>query len=193
MIFYTSDNHFGHERINELADRPFASVAEADEAMIERWNSVVGPDDTVYILGDVAMGSLEESLAKVARLEGLKFLVPGNHDRVSTLYRGSEAKKGEWRVAYREAGLRVLPPEMDTMLGDTCVTLCHFPFDGDSHGEDRYASSRPVNVGQILLHGHTHSKDRIRGRQVHVGVDAWDFTPVAEQTLLDLLNDEGTS
>lgn len=185
--FFTSDLHLGHERINELADRPFGSVEEADEELVRRWNSVVMNEDTVYVLGDIAMGNLERSLAKVAQLNGLKFLVPGNHDRVSSLYKGSEQKKGEWRVAYREVGLRVLPEELDSMVGDTHVTLCHFPFTGDSQGEDRYRAARPTDVGQWLLHGHVHSKVRRFGKQVHVGVDAWDYAPVPEERLLELM------
>lgn len=185
--FFTSDLHLGHARISELAGRPFASVEEMNAELVARWNAIVKPEDTVYVLGDVCMGKLEESLAIAATLEGLKLLVPGNHDRVSSLYKGSPTKKGEWAVAYREAGFRVLPEETRTMVGGTPVTLCHFPYDGDSHEEDRYAHARPKDEGAVLLHGHTHAKDRVRGRQLHVGVDAWSYEPVSEDTLAELV------
>jgi len=187
-VHFTSDNHFLHARINDLAGRPFASVEEATEEMVYRWNERVSANDTVYVLGDVCMGPLAESLAIIPRLNGLKFLVPGNHDRVSSLYKGSAQKKGEWNVAYREAGFRVLPEQTHTMLGDVPVLLCHFPYTGDSHDEDRYELARPIDEGAWLLHGHTHAKERVSGvRQLHVGVDAWDFAPVSEEELLALV------
>lgn len=189
MIFFTSDLHLGHARINELAGRPFASTAEADAAMVDRWNSVVGDDDLVVILGDVAMGDIHASLEKVATLNGTKFLVPGNHDRVSHLYRTPDARRAEWRKAYEDAGLLLLGPEVAMILGSRPVILHHFPYDGDSHDEDRYAAARPRDRGEWLLHGHTHSRERIRGRQVHVGVDAWDFTPVSAVTLKALIEE----
>ena len=44
---FTSDHHFGHAGALGLYERPFASVAEMDRQMIDRWNSVIGPDDEV--------------------------------------------------------------------------------------------------------------------------------------------------
>ncbi|WP_258934193.1 hypothetical protein [Nesterenkonia pannonica] len=49
--FFTSDHHFGHANIIRYCDRPFADVAEMDEAMIDRWNETVSPDDEVWVLG----------------------------------------------------------------------------------------------------------------------------------------------
>ena len=83
--FVISDTHFGHTNSWEkfkLADgsplRPFTSTEEMDETMVKRWNSVVGPSDTVYHLGDVVIN--RKSLHHVKRLNGKKRLVRGNHD-----------------------------------------------------------------------------------------------------------------
>lgn len=189
-IFFTSDLHLGHVNINQLASRPFSTVEAADEAIVRNWNSVVGELDIVYVLGDIAMGDLQRSLERVARLNGQKFLVPGNHDRVSSLYKGSAQKKGEWNVAYREAGLRVLEEQTWTMIGDVPVMLCHFPFTGDSQFEDRYADERPKDDGQWLLHGHVHSRTRRTPltKQIHVGVDAWDYYPVPENYIAAIMD-----
>lgn len=56
--FVTSDTHFGHERISMLAGRPFATVAEMDAALVERWNRAVPPDAVVLHLGDLALGPI---------------------------------------------------------------------------------------------------------------------------------------
>lgn len=81
--YVTSDTHFSHARISELAARPFGSVSEMDAEMIRRWNGTIAPTDVVLHLGDLALGPIAESLALTAQLNGRKFLVPGNHDHVS--------------------------------------------------------------------------------------------------------------
>jgi calcineurin-like phosphoesterase family protein len=81
-----ADPHFGHQGVCDFtkADgvtplRPWNNAAEMDEALIENWNSVVKPEDRVYLLGDVAM-SKRALMATVPRLRGRIVLVKGNHD-----------------------------------------------------------------------------------------------------------------
>ena len=87
-IWIISDTHFGHAAILTFKNldgspvRPFSSVEEMDETMVDRWNSVVRPQDHIYHLGDVAMR--KEHLATVGRLNGHKRLVRGNHDIFKT-------------------------------------------------------------------------------------------------------------
>src|SRR4051812_8195892 len=80
-LYFTSDLHFGHQRIIELCNRPFGSVEEMNQTIIDRWNDTVKNDDTVFVLGDVAMGKISDSLPLVKKLKGNKHLVSGNHDR----------------------------------------------------------------------------------------------------------------
>lgn len=77
-VFLISDTHFGHTNILKYATRPFSSVEEMDEAMVENWNATVGPYDKVYHLGDVTMG--RRALSILSRLNGRKILIKGNHD-----------------------------------------------------------------------------------------------------------------
>jgi calcineurin-like phosphoesterase family protein len=58
--------------------RPWDTVEAMDEAMVERWNSVVRPQDTVYHLGDVVIN--RKALPTLGRLNGQKTLIKGNHD-----------------------------------------------------------------------------------------------------------------
>ena len=53
MIFFTSDLHLGHKNIIRLCGRPFESVEEMDEILIDNWNKKIHRCDTVYILGDI--------------------------------------------------------------------------------------------------------------------------------------------
>jgi calcineurin-like phosphoesterase family protein len=77
-IFITSDTHFHHANIIGYCNRPFSSVEEMDEILVQRWNETVKPGDKVYHLGDVYMKKRDGSILR--RLNGTKVLVIGNHD-----------------------------------------------------------------------------------------------------------------
>ena len=82
MVFFTSDTHFNHANIIKYCTRPFSSVEEMNREIIARWNAVVGPEDTVYHLGDFAMGRPSEMPAIYHQLNGArKILIRGSHDR----------------------------------------------------------------------------------------------------------------
>lgn len=78
--WFTSDTHFGHKNILEYEKdaRPFSTIEEMHEVLIDRWNSVVKPNDVVYHLGDFCFGKRWIGIAE--RLHGRKKLVMGNHD-----------------------------------------------------------------------------------------------------------------
>ena len=78
--FLTSDHHFNHHNIIELANRPFDNLQHMHSELINRWNEVFKDNDTVFIIGDFAFRkgvSVEELFGK---LKGHKVLIDGNHD-----------------------------------------------------------------------------------------------------------------
>ena len=79
-IFVTSDTHFGHDREFLWGPRGFISHVDHDRQVIENWNSVVGPDDIVYHLGDVMLGDTEYGMGCLAQLNGHIKIIRGNHD-----------------------------------------------------------------------------------------------------------------
>ena len=85
-VFFIADTHFGHKNIINFEAikpfRPFTSIEEHDAELIRRWNSVVGPKDIVWHLGDFCFG--ERNLEIAAQLNGDKRLVMGNHDMYAT-------------------------------------------------------------------------------------------------------------
>lgn len=90
-IFFISDTHFGHANMITFVNydgtrmRPFNSVEECDELMIENWNKIVKSNDTIYVLGDVAYSCKKEYIDSIlVRLNGQKKLIAGNHDTWST-------------------------------------------------------------------------------------------------------------
>jgi calcineurin-like phosphoesterase family protein len=183
--WFTSDLHFGHANIIRYCHRPYADVDAMDRDLVARWNATVAPDDEVWVLGDVAMGRIDESLELVHELAGTKRLVPGNHDRC---WPGRGESAAGWRQRYEAAGFaEVLPEQVPLTLGDRPALACHFPYVGDSHDDARFESHRPADHGLLLLHGHVHTKWRIDRRQVNVGCDVWDYRPVAEEEIVAAL------
>ncbi|MBA2283659.1 MAG: metallophosphoesterase family protein [Acidimicrobiia bacterium] len=184
MRWFTADLHLGHTNVIGYTDRPFADAAEMDEALVRAWNEVVDVGDEVWVLGDVAMGRIAETLPNVARLVGTKHLVLGNHDRPFDAGRRGE----EWTDRYLDAGFAELHHgSVELEVAGTPVLLCHFPYRGDSGTVDRYLDQRPLDDGRWLLHGHVHEKWRQHDRMVNVGVDAWSGRPVAEPDLAALI------
>ncbi|WP_142848190.1 metallophosphoesterase family protein [Telmatospirillum sp. J64-1] len=152
--YFTSDTHFGDHRTLFMYRRPFGSVAEMDAAMVERWNTVVGPEDEVWHLGDFAVRySAERTSDLLRRLNGIKHLVVGNNDPATT----TEAREWESVQHYREL-----------VVDDVPVVLCHYAF----------RSWNGMYRGRLNLHGHSHGRLSSLKGQYDVGVDVFAFTPV---------------
>ena len=77
-VFFIADLHLSHT--NMALHRGFATVEEHDEYIIAKWNSVVSKRDVTYILGDVTMEK-SAPYPLLDRLNGVKHVVLGNHDR----------------------------------------------------------------------------------------------------------------
>jgi len=186
-IWFTSDLHFGHANIIKYCNRPFESVDHMNQELIRRWNEKVQPEDTVWVLGDVAMGKLKETVPLVAQLNGDKHLVAGNHDGCWKYHK----KADKMAALYFDAGFRSIWTEAWSTLpfGDKDIKfqMHHFPFVGDSHDTDRYSEMRPIDKGQILLHGHVHDAWKAKPRMVNVGCDVWGYAPVTFDQLMSAI------
>lgn len=190
--FVTSDTHFGHVNIIKYESRPFTSVGQMNGELIRRWNRTVGKTDIVVHLGDLALGKIEQTIPMTAALNGQRFLIPGNHDRVSSANQGGRNIE-RFRPLYEAAGWTILDEVVEAQLDDHSLLLSHYPYAGDSHdksaeGPDRYAQVRPVDRGLPLVHGHVHHKGSRHSRQFHVGVDVQDFTPVSRERVIAWLD-----
>ncbi len=188
MDFWISDHHLGHVNIlkYEPEYRVFADLDEMWAYIKAKHNGVVGPEDRVFFLGDFAMGKQALTVPMVQELNGYKVLISGNHD--ATFQQRSKAPK--MREKYLEWGFDEVHDGLVHNLSDgTHVLMDHFPYKGD-HGEheERYTELRPRDEGMWLIHGHVHSMWKVRGRMINVGVEAWDFTPVSEDQILEIIH-----
>ena len=186
-VFLTSDTHFGHAGVCKFTEadgvtkiRPWTDPDEMDEEMVRRWNDRVRPNDKVYHLGDVVIN--RRALPTLARLNGDKVLIRGNHD----IFRDDE-----YRTYFRE--LRAY----HVMNG---MILSHIPLHEASLG--RFG---------VNIHGHLHSNrvkkargidartgatlysDEIDVRYHCVCVEQTDFTPILFEDVIKRIEAEGGS
>lgn len=79
-IFFLADTHFGDEGILWYEKRPFETVEEMDEKIIENWNQTVKEEDQLFLLGDFSFYPEDQTREIGNRLKGKKTLILGNHD-----------------------------------------------------------------------------------------------------------------
>jgi calcineurin-like phosphoesterase family protein len=169
-LWFTSDTHFNHSQVIERQNRPFTSLTHMHEEMIDRWNTLVDPHDTVYVLGDFAYEIRSpdgwEMLRLFRALNGTKHLVIGNHDE-----------------AHREV-LRLPWESQSYMIGIQTRRQSHRWLTASHYAMETW---RGMSRGSLMLHGHSHGtlKRQIPYR-FDVGVDVWGYAPVNIDTLVDI-------
>lgn len=173
QILFTSDTHFWHKNIIELGHRSYANLDEMHAALIANWNKCVKPDDSIYHLGDFSFGGPTKVESILKQLNGIKYLVRGNHD--DSVLKDSCIKYFEWvkDIYY----LKV--PDESVEGGSQGIVLCHYPI----------ASWQNMHHGAWHLHGHCHGTlpvDKFLKR-TDVGVDNSCMRPVSYERLKDIM------
>jgi calcineurin-like phosphoesterase family protein len=167
--FFTADHHFWHGNIIRICNRPFENMEEMHEELIRRWNERVNEGDIVFHLGDFSFRPCVGLLKRlVGRLNGRIVLILGNHDK-------NEARR------YIDSDFYDVTWHKRIKLKDRSVMLQHYP-------KFPWPSAELGKV-DIIIHGHTHHKDKVSERGIHVGVDAWDFYPISEFELINLIEE----
>jgi len=166
-IYFTSDTHFSSDRALKLSRRPFSDIEDMDWAMIERWNSLVTPYDTVYHLGDFG------SDCPLSYLTGKICFIEGNYER---------DKKD------------VICPEQRKVLdlySETAFTLVVTDKECKKHslllGHEPSLVKRLCGVSGLEtfgLFGHIHGRQKIKSFGMDVGVDCNNYTPVSLEEVL---------
>lgn len=156
--YVTADLHFNDQKIVDVVRKRFVSVKEHDDFIVRAINSVVGKNDTLYILGDVGILPIQGIKYEISRIVGRKILVVGNHDRFSD----EAAKEMGFDEVYRHP-VYVSPH----------VILSHEPV------MEAYMNEYVINV-----HGHIHG-DRIPCRGfVNANIDATNYKPLSLDAII---------
>lgn len=135
--FFTSDYHLWHANIIRFLDddglkiRPFFSLEEMHERIIEEHNKLVKPNDYVYNLGDVTFRYDGAFNSIMSRLHGRKRLLLGNHDKILNPGLRQHFEKVELWKGFKEGNF----------------TGSHMPLKEGSFRD-----------GDFNVHGHTHQR-----------------------------------
>lgn len=184
QTYFTSDLHVGHANVIRHCNRPYSSVEEMDEALINNWNSMVLPGDLVYILGDFVW-KVNDIPKALSRLNGDKVLISGNHDQ--TFIKHKKAQK--FYHLFKKWGFLEVYQTLPLKIGPYRVLLSHLPYKTDKTPEDyvdKYYDFKPTKTFEdALLCGHVHNRWRIKEDplQINVGVDQWGFYPVSAKEI----------
>lgn len=152
--FLISDTHFGHANIltfkdsNEEFIRPFKSLEEMNETMVDNWNRVVSSDDKVYHLGDVCF-TYRWLSDVMPRLNGTKVLIKGNHDTL---------KLNQYQQYFKDVRAYWI---LDKYI------LSHIPIHPES-----------LNRWKTNIHGHLHTNRLADNRYINVSVEQINYTPI---------------
>ena len=173
MIYVTSDLHFNHDKEFIYEARGFKDIKEHDKALIENWNSIIGNDDDVYILGDIVMGTDKEYSKKcLEALNGRKHCLIGNHDTVRKM------------ELYRELGFLCYGYADMLDYKKWKFYISHYP---TKVGGDK---EKPLKKQIWNLCGHNHTDDKfseMKENIYHCELDAQDMEPVSiEQIIQDI-------
>lgn len=170
-VWLTSDLHLGHNRSFVYAARGFATVEEMNEKIIENLQAVISEYDDLYILGDLTLGSLLNSLPLLRRIPGRVHVVIGNHD---TDNRISIYRHLGWDVRFAN----VIKYDKHSFF------LSHYPTSTANPGENK------LSLATINLYGHTHQTESWtpdKPFSYHVGMDSHDCKPVLLSDIIDEL------
>lgn len=189
-IFFSSDQHFGHRNVVKFCNRPYSDEKEMGKALIENWNSVVGPEDIVVTMGDFFWFNDSHSIKKVVnKLNGTIYMVLGNHDKKES-FRRCDTEKFIIVDGITHIFLRC--ENEDKWYQKTFEIVCsHYPQMTWSHRDK----------GAINLFGHIHSGPRTlaeidqdlplwTGQQLDVGVDNQEYKPVSFEDVLYQLEEQ---
>jgi len=150
-VWFTSDTHFSHQNIIKYCNRPFTSVEEMDEAIIQNWNEKVKAGDRIYHIGDFSFATPSKYLK---RLTGQKYFIHGNHDYI----KDHELIGWVWIKNYHEL-----------KIGNQTIILNH------------YAQRvwNKMHRGAWHLFGHSHGNLPPYGKSFDVGVDCFNYSPIS--------------
>lgn len=158
-VFVISDTHFNHQNIIKYCNRPYNSVREMNWDIIRKWNSVVGPNDIVFHLGDFGFGTQMELNHLLNQLNGKKYLILGNHDN-------KFGKKFYEQIGFSEVFNKKF------VVGN--IVLSHYP--------------KQINENQINIYGHIHNSEPQDwyndDKHYCVSVEKINYTPIEISELI---------
>ena len=154
--FFTSDWHLNEKRIFEFNPffRPFKSIEEQNDIIINNCNDLVGENDTLYHLGDVAMDEEGVKLMEKIKCKN-RILIIGNYD--------------DDKLSILDRYFDEIYHNLDLKINDIDFHLNHYPVD--------------AKEGVMNLVGHIHGLWKVQPNMINVSTDAWNYQPLDEKRI----------
>ncbi len=156
-IWVWSDQHFGHQNIIKYSNRPFRDKFEMNEQLIANHNEVVGDQDYVIYVGDIAMLNDTAANEILHRLNGYKILIVGNHDLQKKKLKNLHVD--EVHLVY------------DIEVAGATMVFTHFPI-----------TNLPKPI--VNVHGHTHNNEEQSIQHINVCVEHTEYKPVSFDNII---------
>lgn len=170
MLYFTSDIHFDDDRafqsriILRTQLDPDWNNEKNNKFIIDSWNTIVNPEDTVVIVGDVSV--TKDGYENVKKLNGKKILVKGNYDN---------EQSDDFLKEYFDEVHENMYFKKDN------IYVSHKPTDCVKFNKD--------NGGNVkCICGHIHGLWRIQEGIVNVSFEAWENQPITKDYVLTLFD-----
>ncbi len=191
-VWFTSDPHYDHKNICSATTswnvsrkevRQFSSLEEMNSTIVNNINSVVGPGDILFDLGDHSFNDWENIRKFRERIvcENI-YHVLGNHDdhiennkdNVQELFKG--VYQGNLQVEINRANQPLIDPTDHIVR----LFLNHYPI----------ISWRDLGKGVIHLFGHVHLPHNLKlreGKAMDVGMDGNNYKPYSLREIVNTM------
>lgn len=175
MKYFTSDLHLFHSNVIKHANRPFKNVDEMNEALVNNINSRVKSNDDLYLLGDISFGTRDNTYEILSRINGIKYLILGNHDK--GILRWKDVQSLFYKITPM---LEIKVLDNDLSRGYQDIVMLHY-------------SMRVWNKshhGSWHLYGHSHGTlpDDPNSLSIDVGVDCHNYQPISYDEIKSIMS-----
>ncbi len=158
MFWFTSDEHYGHEKVIEYNNRPFVNNHEMSKQLIQNFNEVVTSQDITIHAGDFCWLNKKKDVYTqyVSKLNGNHIFLIGSHDH--------------WQPS---SGRYIWRKRIKGHL----IFVCHYAM--------RTWESSHYNSWQLF--GHSHGRLVLESKQYDIGVDNNNYFPVSFDKIKDIM------
>lgn len=158
MYFFTADEHYNHANIIRYSKRPFSTIEEMNDTMIEKFNEKVTSKDITIHAGDFCFGRTQDAQNIIRQLNGNHIFLKGSHDR--------------WLK-----NKKATPQIWEKRIHGQLIVVCHYCL-------RTWAAS---HYNSWHLYGHSHGCLPSEGKSHDIGVDTNDFYPYSEEDILEIM------
>lgn len=176
MHYFSADLHLNHRNIINYCDRPFSSVQEMNETLLNNINSLIQTNDTFWILGDFAFYKKPKELEYYRNQILCKNvnLICGSHDP----HLSNKPHPILFELFQEVANLYTL--KLQHKGKNKMIILCHYAM----------RTWNKSHFGSYSLFGHSHGRlpDDISSLSFDCGVDCHNFVPLSLDDVINIMS-----